>query len=185
MVQNQPHTPMVTSRRQMIATMLAGGALAAVTPALASRASAASVDVPRKDARDNALLNAALNRESQMVATYAIAVESASNADDKAALLLIHDNHVAYVDALRGYLATEVEKPSGGALANPTGSFASVAAQLSALEDQTVSIHTGNLNSLIGMDAAMLVASIITMEARHAAALALVSGQTPTAAARV
>ena len=107
------------------------------------------------------------------------------NADDKAALLLIHDNHVAYVDALRGYLATEVEKPSGGALANPTGSFASVAAQLSALEDQTVSIHTGNLNTLIGMDAAMLVASIITMEARHAAALALVSGQTPTAAARV
>lgn len=185
MVQNQPQSPAATTRRQMIATMLAGGALAAVAPAMAGRASAASVDVPKKDSRDNALLNAALNREAQMAATYAIAVEATPNADDKAALLLIHDNHVAYVDALRGFLATEVQEPAGGALLSPTGSFSAVAAQLSNLEDQTVSIHTGNLNTLIGMDAATLVASIITMEARHAAALALVSGQTPTAAARV
>jgi hypothetical protein len=186
-VQKQHQSPAAipATRRQVIASMLAGGAFAAVAPGMLGRASAASVDVPKRDARDNPVLNAAMNREAQMVATYAIAVANTSGADDKAALLLIHDHHVAYVDALRGFLATEVEEPTGGALANPTGAFASVAAQLAELEDQTVSIHVANLNTIVGMDAATLVASIIPMEARHGAALAVVSGQSPTAAARV
>jgi hypothetical protein len=100
-------------------------------------------------------------------------------------LLLIHDNHLAYVDALVGYLATNAQTPSGQPLASPSGSFTSMASLLSGLEDETVTIHTNSLSGLIGMNAASLVASIITVEARQAAALALVSGSSALAAARV
>ena len=184
-IQSQsPDTP-TTSRRQLLASLLAGGALAVATPTLARRASAAGSDIPKKDARDNATLNAALERESQMVATYALAVAATANEDDKAALLLIHDHHIAYVDALRGYLATDAQTPSGRAIGSPNGTFASIANQLASLEDETVTIHTNNLASLIGINAASLVASIITMEARHSAALSIVAGASPIAAARV
>jgi hypothetical protein len=60
-----------------------------------------------------------------------------------------------------------------------------MASLLSGLEDETVTIHTNSLSGLIGMNAASLVASIITVEARQAAALALVSGSSALAAARV
>lgn len=184
MQSQSPETP-TTSRRQLLASLLAGGAIAAATPVLARSASAATSDIPKKDSRDNATLNAALERESQMVATYALAVEATTNEDDKAALLLIHSHHIAYVDALRGYLATEAQNPSGRAIASPSGSFSAIANLLAGLEDETVSIHTNNLAGLIGINAASLVASIITMEARHSAALAIVAGASPQAAARV
>ena len=184
-IQSQsPDTP-TTSRRQLLASLLAGGALAAATPMLARGASAATSDIPKRDSRDNATLNAALERESQMTATYALAVAATSDEDDKAALLLIHDHHVAYVDALRGALATDAQNPSGRPLASPSGSFAAIANLLAGLEDETVNIHTNNLSTLIGINAASLVASIITMEARHSAALAIVAGASPAAAARV
>jgi hypothetical protein len=60
-----------------------------------------------------------------------------------------------------------------------------MAAQLAALENQTVEIHTGILAGLIGLNAATLIASIITVEARQAAALTFVSGSTPLAAAGI
>lgn len=184
-IQSQsPDTP-TTSRRQLLASLLAGGAIAAAAPVLTGRASAATSDIPKRDAQDNNALNAALQRESQMAATYALAVEATSDEDDKAALLLIHDHHLEYVDALLGYLATEAEKPAGRAIASPSGSFSSVANQLAALEDETIAIHTNNLAGLIGINSASLVSSIITMEARHSAALSIVAGASPQAAARV
>jgi hypothetical protein len=179
-----PDTP-ATSRRQLIASLIAGGAVVVASPVFASGARAATSDIPKIDERDNPILNAALDRESRMVATYALAVAATTNEDDKAALLLIHDNHVAYVDALRGYLATQAQNPSGQALATPSGSFSAIASLLAGLEDETASIHTNSLTSLIGINAASLVASIITVEARQSAALALVSGTSSLAAARV
>jgi hypothetical protein len=70
-------------------------------------------------------------------------------------------------------------------LASPSGSFNAIASLLSGLEDETASIHTNSLTGLIGINAASLVASIITVEARQSAALALVSGNSALAAARV
>ena len=151
---------------------------------MASQASAAP-DVPANDARDNAALNAALERETRVAATYAIAVGATSNPDDKAALLVIHDHHVGYAQAIKGYLATNALVPNKTPLASPTGSFANVAVQLASLEDQTIEIHTGILANLIGMNAATLIASIITVEARQSAALRFVSGSTPLAAAGI
>lgn len=174
-----------TSRRKMIASLLAGGAIAATAPFLSSQASAAGEtdsSAPHRDPADNAALNAALVRESRMAATYALAVAAVSG-DDKAALLLVHDHHVAYAQALKGYLATEATDASTQALANPTGGIAAMAAQLATLEEETVAIHTNSLETLRGIDAASLVASIIVVEARHVAALNVIAGTSPIAAA--
>jgi hypothetical protein len=54
---------------------------------------------------------------------------------------------------------------------------------MAALENETLAGHTARLGTLVGMDAAKLVASIITVEARHAAALSLLGGASPLAAA--
>jgi hypothetical protein len=54
---------------------------------------------------------------------------------------------------------------------------------LAALEEETVAIHTSNLASLRGINAASLVASIITVEARHVAALNIIAGTSPIAVA--
>lgn len=178
-----PNTP-ATSRRHLIASLLAGGAAVVAAPMLAGRASAeGATDAPHRDPADNATLNAGLERETRMAATYRIAVASASGEDNKAALSLILDHHVAYAQAIHGYLATKVITPSAAPLASPSGSFAQIAVQLASLEDQTTTIHIDSLASIKGLDASTLIASIITVEARHAAALTLVAGATPIIAA--
>jgi hypothetical protein len=177
-----------TSRRRLIASLLAGGAVAATAPFLAGNASAAddsgpsTTAPPHRDSADNPTLNAALDRESRMAATYELAVRSAKD-DDKAALLLVHDHHVAYAQALKGYLGTNASSASTQPLANPSGSVAAMARQLAALEEETVAIHTSYLESLRGINAASLVESIITVEARHVAALNIIAGTSPIAVA--
>jgi hypothetical protein len=177
-----------TSRRQLLSSLLAGGAFAVAAPMLAGRASAAegattTTAPPSRDPKDTAIINAALRRESQIVATYKIAVGVVSDKDDIAGLTLIHDHHVAYVQALKGFLGTEAEKPSTTPLASPSGSFNAIASQLAAIENATVDIHINSLSQIAGLDVTKLISSIITMEARHAAALAVVSGTAPLAAA--
>ena len=171
-----------TSRRALIASLLAGGAAVAVAPFFASRASAADATPPMRDAGDNAALNAGLEREARMAATYALAVAAVSG-DDAAALLLVHDHHVAYAQSLKGYLAVEAVAPNSAPLATPSGSFASIANQLATLEDQTATMHIDSLATIKGLDAATLLASIVTVEARHAAALQVVAGVAPLTAA--
>ena len=173
----------MTTRRRLIASLLAGGAVVATAPLFAGRASASSIGggSPGRDAADNAALNACLERESRMVATYRKAVVGLT-ADDLTAMTLILDHHVAYADALKGYLAVDVVNPSTALLASPTGSIASIARQLAGLEDQTATIHTDTIGTIKGLDAATLLASIVTVEARHAAALELIGGASPIAA---
>ena len=189
MVNHQVDLPEgTTSRRKMIASLLAGGAIAATAPFLASQASAegesgpSTTAPPRRDPADIATLNAAFVRESRMAATYASAVAGLSG-DDQAALLLVHDHHVAYAQALKGYLATEAGNASTQPLIAATGGITALAAQLATLEEETVTIHTNSLETLRGIDAASLVASIIVVEARHVAALNVIAGTSPIAAA--
>ncbi len=178
-----------TSRRRLLTSLLAGGAFAAAAPLLATRASAAdettttTVAPPNRDAADNNVLNSLINREAQTVATYKTAIAATKNANDVAALTLIHDHHVAYEQALKGYLGRPAVSGNTTPLANVTGAFPAIAAQLSAIETATMNQHIDALNTINGHDAATLVASIITMEARHSAALALVSGLAPLSAA--
>jgi len=173
----------MTTRRRLIASLLAGGAVVAAAPLFAGHASAAAAGgPPLRDPADNEGLNACLERESRMVATYKKAIIGLTK-DDLIAMTLILDHHVAYADALKGYLAVDVVNPSSAPLASPAGTIASVARQLATLEDQTATIHTNIIGTIKGLDAATLLASIVIVEARHAAALELIAGSTPIAAA--
>jgi len=172
----------MTSRRRLIASLLAGGAVVAAAPLFAGQASAAEAGgPPGRDASDNAAVNACLDRESRMVATYRKAIVGLTG-NDLVAMTLILDHHIAYSQALTGYLAVDVATPSNAPLASPTGSVAAIARQLATLEDQTATIHTNIIGTIKGIDAATLIASIVTVEARHAAALELIAGASPIAA---
>lgn len=169
------------SRRALFASLLAAGAAASV-PLLAGRASAAEDSAttttapPDRAASDVSIINALIEREASMVATYKAAVGSVSG-DDLAALLTIHAHHIAYVESLSAYLGTEAGTPSGAPLALTTsGGYGAIAAQLAAHEGATAEAHIAALGSIQGIDAAALVASIITVVARHRAALLVSSG---------
>ena len=169
------------SRRALFASLLAAGAAASV-PLLAGRASAAEDSAttttapPDRSASDVSIVNALIEREASMVATYKAAVGSVSG-DDLAALLTIHAHHIAYVESLSAYLGTEAGTPSGAPLALTTsGGYSAIAAQLAAHEGATADAHIAALGRIQGIDAAALVASIITVVARHRAALLVSSG---------
>jgi hypothetical protein len=183
-VNHQVDLPEVTatSRRRLLTSLLAGGAAVVAAPLLAGRASAEEIVNAPRDPQDFPALNEALKRERQMAATYKVAMKSATG-DDKFALTLLSDHHDAYVDAIKAYLGTSAVSGTEAPLATPTGSFASMAPQMSALENDTLVAHTTRLGTLVGLDAAKLIASIITVEARHAAALSLLGGASPLAAA--
>ena len=169
------------SRRALFASLLAAGTAAAV-PAHAGRASAADDSAttttapPQRASADTAIVNALLEREASMVATYVAAV-GAVTGDDKAAFLTIHGHHVAYVESLSAFLGTEAATPAGTPLAlTTTGGYSAIAAQLAAHEKATEQAHIDGLSRIQGLDAAGLVASIITVVARHRAALLVSSG---------
>ena len=183
---HSPDTPESTrtSRRALLASLLAAGA----SVAIAGRASAADEPAPtttapplRSDA-DVDIINSLIAREAAMVATYSSA-KSAVSGDDLAVLELIHAHHVAYVQSLAGYLGRKAGATTAPALAVSGSSYSALASRLASLEAETAAAHIAALKSIQGLDAATLVASIITVEARHEAALLLSSGVTLQSAA--
>ena len=166
-----------TSRRALLASLVAAGAAVAV----AGRASAADEPAPTTTApplrsdSDAATINSLITREAAMVDTYEAAKSNVSG-DDLAVLELIEAHHVAYVQALAGYLGRKAGATTAPALPVNAGNYAALAPQLARLEAATARTHIDALKSIQGLDAATLVASIITVEARHEAALVVSSG---------
>lgn len=150
-------------------TTVASGDTVAPT-AMMSAAAPTTTAPPARSTADKAALNNAIALETDLVATYA-AVESATSGDDLAAVTLIKNHHTAYVQAISGYLGRDSVVPAGNASAVPLTNFAAAAPALAALEAAAVNAHITTLRGLQGLDAANLVASIITVEARHQAAL--------------
>ena len=171
-----------SSRRALLASLIAGASVAAV-PFLAGKASAAAGSTPtttappNRDAADNSTLNALLAREYAMIRAYKVAVSNNMTQEEKDVLLYFHANHIAYADALKGYLGPEAEGDSSSAAVAPVGSFNDIANQLIGAEPETINAHTNALNQISGIDAASLVASIIPTEARHITVLSIASGQ--------
>lgn len=165
-----------SARRRLIGSLLAGGLAAVVAPKFIGSASAATI--PNAD-----LLNQAYELEMNMVATYAATVEVTAGQDDRPALLLIHEHHVAYAQALKAYLGSSASSVTGRSLSAPSGAIASDATRLAALEQDAVNAHLAILAQLEKADAASLISSIVAVEARHVAALTLVGGGSVAAAA--
>jgi hypothetical protein len=189
-VDTQPEdttTNATSSRRALLASLIAGASVAAV-PLLSGKASAATGSTPtttappNRDDRDNPTLNALLARERSMVRAYKVAVSNNISDDEKNVLLYFHANHIAYVDALNGFLGPDADPDTSSAAVTPTGSFRDIAAQLIAAERQTADTHTASLANIRGISAASLVASIVPVEARHITVLSIASGQSLNAA---
>lgn len=170
-----------SARRRLIGSLLAGGLAAVVAPKFIGSASAAGT--PRATIPNVDLLNQAYDLEKNMVATYAATVEVTAGQDDRPALLLIHEHHVAYAQALKAYLGSSASTAAGRSLSSPSGAIASDANRLAALEQDAVNAHLAILAQLEKADAASLISSIVTVEARHVAALTLVGGGSVAAAA--
>lgn len=187
---NQPEelTMNATSSRRALLTSLIAGVSVAAVPFLAGKASAATGSTPtttappNRDDADNPVLNTLLNRERAMVRAYRVAVQSSMSEEEKNVLLYFHSNHIAHVDALKGFLGPAAGPDTASAAVAPTGAFNDIAAQLIGAERETISAHTAALAQIVGLNAASLVASIVPIEARHITVLSIASGQPLSAA---
>ena len=171
-------------RRRLISALLAGGIAAVAAPLALNRASASTGGA---DPADHPGLNAALERESRIAATYASALAGVSGAENVAALTLVHDHHVAYAQSLKGYLGNDAIDPDRSPLAaiDGTSALSAVAKQLASLEEQILDANLSTLAALRTAGAATLLSSIITVEGRHVAALLILGGAAPAVAAGI
>lgn len=178
-----PHNSTVTaagmSRRQMILAALTGGVVLATPTLLGTQVLAAdsssTTTPPKRSADDATGLNAALVAERGHVQVYAAMEKVNLRETERAVVVAMREHHQAYVDALKGYVGSAATTDAGTASITPSGDFASMLPALVNLEKAAATAHTDALRVLKGTDAAALVASIITIEAHHSAALAMLA----------
>ncbi len=147
-------------------------------PSLSTRPSGKSSAVPTAD---KALLIAAQSAELAVHDLYVNAIAKAGfSGDELATMQLFAEHHLAYVQAIAGLLGADAPFERDDAIyqqfLGATTSSATAARTLQALENTLAATHTDILSRLEGTNGAELVASIITVEARHAA----VFGTLPT-----
>ena len=158
--------------------MMMGGA-----PPMQSKTVSAGGTAPplQPTAQDKETLNIALGVELAIRDLYADIVAAGNLSDEESpVILLIHSHHVAYAQSLGGLLGrAAINKRNNATYAefsgNLTGTFTSIASQLVAIENGAVTRHIDSLNQLEGLNGATLIASIISIESRHAAALGSVT----------
>ena len=104
--------------------------------------------------------------------------------DTKPVIEMFGAHHLAYAQSIAGLLGrnapTEMNKSFFAAFSSAAanGSGKEIAATLLTLENTMMKTHNGVLSVLAGTDGAKLVASIIAVQARHAAVLAGLAGKT-------
>jgi len=131
---------------------------------------------------DKQLLDFALSAELSVHDLYITAINSGMlSADERSMMEMFSEHHKSYAQSLNGLLGKAATNTRNEALYSTyAGQLTSAQAMnrvLQSIENTMVATHTDILSSLQGMDGATLVASIITVEARHAA----VFGTLPTA----
>jgi len=130
---------------------------------------------------DKQLLDFALSSELSVHDLYITAINSGMlSADERSMMEMFSEHHKSYAQSLNGLLGKAATNTRNEALYSTyAGQLTSAQAMnrvLQSVENTMVATHTDILSSLQGMDGATLVASIITVEARHAA----VFGTLPT-----
>ena len=123
---------------------------------------------------DKQLLDFALSAELSVHDLYLKAIDSGMlSADEKLMMQMFSEHHKAYAQSLNGLLGKAASKTRNEALfstyAGQLTSAQAMSRVLQSVENTMVATHTDILSSLEGVDGATLVASIITVEARHAA----------------
>lgn len=130
---------------------------------------------------DKQLLDFALSAELSVHDLYVTAINSGMlSADEKIMMEMFSEHHKSYAQSLNGLLGKAATNTRNEALYSTyAGQLTSAQAMnrvLQSLENTMVATHTDILSSLQGLEGATLIASIITVEARHAA----VFGTLPT-----
>ena len=123
---------------------------------------------------DKQLLDFALSAELSVHDLYLKAIDSGMlSADEKLMMQMFSEHHKAYAQSLNGLLGKAASNTRNDALfstyAGQLTSAQAMSRVLQSVENTMVATHTDILSSLQGLDGATLVASIITVEARHAA----------------
>lgn len=141
-----------------------------------------SVSTRRKSARvqsaptsgDKELLTVAQSAEIAVHDLYENAVAKAGfTGDELATIAMFAEHHLAYAQAIGGLLGSEApfkrNEEIYGQFVSATANRATATRTLQTLENTLAATHTDILSRLEGSDGAELVASIISVEARHAA----------------
>ena len=143
---------------------------------MTTKISAAAPTAPPKmpTTADKQLLDFALSAELSVHDLYLKAIDSGMlSADEKLMMQMFSEHHKAYAQSLNGLLGKEASNTRNEALfstyAGQLTSAQAMSRVLQSVENTMVATHTDILSSLQGLDGATLVASIITVEARHAA----------------
>ena len=141
-----------------------------------TKTSAAAPTAPPKmpTTADKQLLDFALSAELSVHDLYLKAIDSGMlSADEKLMMQMFSDHHKAYAQSLNGLLGKAASNTRNEALfstyAGQLTSAQAMSRVLQSVENTMVATHTDILSSLQGLDGATLVASLITVEARHAA----------------
>ena len=141
-----------------------------------TKTSAATPTAPPKmpTTADKQLLDFALSAELSVHDLYLKAIDSGMlSADEKLMMQMFSEHHKAYAQSLNGLLGKAASNTRNEALystyAGQLTSAQAISRVLQSVENTMVATHTDILSSLQGLDGATLVASIITVEARHAA----------------
>ena len=129
-----------------------------------------------------AVLQFAHGIELAMTALYTKA-SAAAGKDLKVVLDLFGGHHLAYAQTLAGLLGRSAATTQNASFytaflsAASSGSDAEIAGTFLSLENSLVKTHLGVLGTITGTDGAQLVASIISVQGRHAAVLASLAGK--------
>jgi len=173
------------SRRRFLQAGAAGAALTAAIPLMARSASAQADGTPprRPTAADVTVLRFLQGVEWAAQTLYEAALAGGGYGDDLAPIMAaMARHHRAYGEALSGLLGPDAnDVPEEAVLSQFSTRFADPTLAVEAafrLEDTAVATHTEHLGLLEGIDGAALIASILVVEARHAAVLATAAGIT-------
>lgn len=127
---------------------------------------------------DIALLHFAHGIELAMTALYAKASTAAAGKDLKTVFDMFGQHHLAHAQSLAGLLGRSSATTQNAGFytafvtAASSGSDTELAGTFLSLENSLVKTHLGVLGIITGTDGAQLVASIISVQGRHAAVLA-------------
>ncbi len=161
---------------------------ATTTAAPASTAPATTTTAPpkRPTNADVPLLKFAQDIELAAYQLYQIGLAAKLNDVQHTIIQVFSQSHLAYGQALSGLLGRLADNKVDQALLDSqtaafSGDTATLLAAAGTLESTLVATHVSLIGKLIGTDAAYLLASIVTVEARHGTVLASLRGATALA----